>query len=141
MATKIRLVDLDTVYSHKAKHIRECIDEFEMKRNDTSFILKKDNCIYIFESNKSSIDDLFDSALFCFLIDTNSIAYTCDFDVIRKEFTINKDENEMDYINCEDILENFVNGKSFPVESRDVYGRHYKKSAKVVDGVLIIENL
>lgn len=140
MAAKIRLVDLDTVYSHKARHIGECIDEFETKRSDTSFILKKDNCIYIFESDKS-IDDLFDNALFCFLIDTDSKAFTCTFDDIRKEFRINKDENEMDYINCDDILKNFVSGKSFPVESRDVYGRHFKKSAKVVDGVLIIENL
>lgn len=141
MATKIKILDLDTIYLHRRHNVKDCINEFEVQKSDSSIILKKDNCIYIFD-NVKDMNRIFDDALFCFLIDSDSKAYECSFNDDNNEFVFKQEEYETDCINCDDIIHNFFNKKQFPVKSKNAYGKYcVNKVAKIVDGELIIENI
>ena len=69
--SKIKIMDLNTIYQHSQKGIMECLNEFDIKRNKSSVVMQKGNCIYIFDRSNFPNKErtTFSNALYCYLVD------------------------------------------------------------------------
>lgn len=140
--SKIKIMDLNTIYQHSQKGIMECLSEFDIKRNKSSVVMQKGNCIYIFDRSNFPNKErtTFSNALYCYLVDEEQETHNCSYDPVDDLFRMWSDESSADYIKVSDILDNIMNEREFEILCADVYGNRKRKSAKIIDGTLVIQN-